>query len=97
MCLAVPGLLVDWIKREAPFHLATVEFAGVRREVHMACVPEARVGDYVLVHAGIAISRIDAAEAARVLALLQELDLNEEAEPSEYDRRPGHDERGLAP
>ena len=78
MCLAVPGKVVDWIERRAPFSAATVEFGGVRRQVNMACVPDAAAGDYVLVHAGIAISQIDAAEAARVLATLAELGLEED-------------------
>jgi hydrogenase expression/formation protein HypC len=55
-----------------------VEFAGVRRRVSLACVPEATQGDYVLVHAGVAISRINATEAAKVLAALEQLDLDEE-------------------
>ena len=79
MCLAVPGRIVEWTVRAAPFSTARVEFGGVRREVSMACVPEAREGDYVLVHAGIAISVIDAAEAQRVLAALSELQLTDDA------------------
>jgi hydrogenase expression/formation protein HypC len=63
---------------EPPFTAALVEFAGVRRQVSLACVPEAIKGDYVLVHAGVAISRINAAEAAKVLAALEELDLDED-------------------
>ena len=50
----------------------------MRRQVSLACVPEAREGDYVLVHAGVAITCIDAAEAAKVLEALEQLDLNEE-------------------
>jgi hydrogenase expression/formation protein HypC len=69
---------VDWIEKEPPFASATVEFAGVRRQVNMALVPEARVGDYVLVHAGVAISCIDAAEAQSVLETLREYALAEE-------------------
>lgn len=83
MCLAVPGQVVEWIEREPPFAAAAVEFGGVRRHVNMACVPEAECGDYVLVHAGIAITRIDPAEAARVLQTLAELDLTELDEPYE--------------
>ena len=75
MCLAVPGKLVHWIDHEAPFARALVEFAGVGREVSMQCVPDAAVGDYVLVHAGIAINRVDAAEASRILETLDDLDL----------------------
>ena len=81
MCLAVPGKVVDWIERTPPFTSAAVEFAGVRRQVSMMCVPEAALGDYVLVHAGVAISRIDEAEAAEVLQTLHELALVEPDEP----------------
>ncbi len=73
MCLAIPGQIVEFQQGEPPFTTATVEFAGVRRQVAMDCVPEARPGDYVLVHAGIAISRIDHDEALRVLETLDEL------------------------
>jgi hydrogenase expression/formation protein HypC len=79
MCLAVPGKLVRWIDHEAPFARAVVEFAAVGREVSMQCVPDATVGDYVLVHAGIAISRVDAAEAAHIPQTLDDLDLLDDA------------------
>ena len=65
MCLAVPGKVVEWVERRPPFSAALVEFEGVRRQVSMACVPDVVAGDYVLVHAGIAISQVDAAEASR--------------------------------
>lgn len=67
MCLGVPGRVVDWLDRDPLFARAEVEFGGVRREVHMACAMEAEIGDYVIVHAGIAIGRIDEQEAARAL------------------------------
>jgi len=66
MCLGIPGKVSRWIQRDGPFATAEVEFDGVRRVCHMACVTEASAGDYVVVHAGIAISRIDATEAQRV-------------------------------
>ena len=77
MCLGIPGKLIKWIERDPIFSLAVVEFDGVRREVHMACVPTADEGDYVIVHAGVAICQIDAEEAARVLEELKQLDLLE--------------------
>ena len=77
MCLAVPGKIIELLGAEPPFASAVVEFGGVRRKVSVACVPEATEGDYVMVHAGIAISRVNAEEAARVLQALQELDLDE--------------------
>ena len=81
MCLAVPGKVVDWIEQTPPFTCASVEFGGVRRQISMMCVPEAALGDYVLVHAGVAISRIDEAEAAEVLKTLQELSLADSEDP----------------
>ena len=78
MCLAIPGMVVEIGDAEPPFNSALVEFAGVRRRICLACVPEVDVGDYVLVHAGVAISRINAAEAAKVLQDLEQLDLAEE-------------------
>ena len=67
MCLGVPGCVVEWVDRDPTFGRAIVEFGGVRRECHMACVPEAEVGEYVIVHAGIAIARINEQEAERTL------------------------------
>lgn len=78
MCLAIPGRVVTWLDREAPFARAHVEFGGVQREVSMQCLPEAAEGDYVLVHAGIAISRIDPEEAERILKSLDEMELAED-------------------
>jgi hydrogenase expression/formation protein HypC len=77
MCLAIPGRVVQWLDRDSTFAQAAVEFAGVSRQVNMALVPEACEGDYVLVHAGVAISCIDAEEAAKVLETLNELALAE--------------------
>jgi hydrogenase expression/formation protein HypC len=78
MCLAIPGKVVELVDAEPPFAAAIVEFGGVRRPVSLACVPEASAGDYVLVHAGVAISRINAQEAEKVLAALEELELKED-------------------
>ncbi|MDA7662888.1 HypC/HybG/HupF family hydrogenase formation chaperone [Pirellulaceae bacterium] len=73
MCLGIPGKVVRWIDRDETFAQAEIEFDGVRRICHMACVIEANEGDYVIVHAGIGISRIDAAEAQRVFEELAAL------------------------
>ncbi len=78
MCLAVPGLVVEVTETEPTFAAGLVEFSGVRRNVSFACVPDARPGDYVLVHAGLAISRVNAEEAERVLKALEELELVDE-------------------
>ena len=78
MCLAIPGRVIEWLEQKPPFKSASVEFGGVRREVSMEFVTQAQIGDYVLVHAGIAISLIDADEAAQVLDALSALDLEDD-------------------
>jgi len=72
MCLAVPGKVIE-IDRTADPPMATAQFGGVRQRVCVAWVPEARVGDYVIVHVGFAISRLNEDEAMRTLELLGEL------------------------
>lgn len=71
MCLAVPGRLEEWLDRDPLLARGWVAFEGVRRECHLACVPEAEVGDYLLIHAGIAIERIDLASAEKLLRELR--------------------------
>ena len=85
MCLAIPGKVVCWLDDDPLLAAADVEFGGVTRRCHMACVREARVGDYVVVHAGVAIARIDAAEAQRVLAELASLPDEAEWPPDQRD------------
>ena len=70
MCLAVPVRVVE--KDDDGW--AQVEVAGLRRRVSLQLVPEAAVGDYVLLHAGYAIARVDEDEAAETLRLLEEID-----------------------
>ncbi len=77
MCLGIPGQVVEII--DAGNKLAKVDIAGVRRQVNMACVVDEAhpvedcMGEWVLVHVGFAMSRIDAEEARKTLALLAEL------------------------
>lgn len=77
MCLAVPGQLREIIDDPDPaLRSGKVDFAGIRKEVCLAFTPEAKVGDYVLVHVGFALSIVDEAEAQRIfldLAALEEL------------------------
>lgn len=68
MCLAVPGKVASIDDGDELTRTARVEFGGVSREVSLAFLPEARVGDYVLVHAGVGISRVDETRAHQVLA-----------------------------
>jgi hydrogenase expression/formation protein HypC len=72
MCLAIPGRILGIAGEDPVLRSARVDFGGVAKEINLAYVPEARVGDYVLVHVGFALTVLDAAEAARVLALLRE-------------------------
>ncbi|HPS78863.1 MAG TPA: HypC/HybG/HupF family hydrogenase formation chaperone [Thermoanaerobaculaceae bacterium] len=74
MCLAVPMKIV-----ERGEDLGVVELDGVRREVSLQLQPEARLGDFVLVHAGYAIGLVDAAEAEETLSLLREMAMLEGA------------------
>ena len=73
MCLAVPGRVIA-IDSQAELRMARVDFAGVTRDACLAFVPEAEVGDYVLVHVGFAITRIDEEAARRTLEALQTID-----------------------
>jgi hydrogenase expression/formation protein HypC len=77
MCLAVPGQILEIHSGEPETRVGRVRFGGIVRDVNLAFVPEAQQGDYVLVHVGFAISRIDEAEAARVFAYLEEIDNDE--------------------
>ncbi|RKX33434.1 MAG: hydrogenase assembly protein HupF [Verrucomicrobia bacterium] len=74
MCLAVPGRIISINESDDPLdRTGVVDFEGVRRRVGLAWVPEARVGDYVIVHVGHAISRLDPEEAQRTLEAFREL------------------------
>ena len=74
MCLAIPGKLLS-IEGEEPMQLTgKVDFSGVIKEVSLACVPDARVGQYLLVHVGLALSVIDEEEAQQVFEYLKEID-----------------------
>jgi len=77
MCLGVPGKIIEVDDQSDP-PMGKVDFSGVRREVCLAYTPEARVGDYVLVHVGFAISRIDETEAGEIFQLLGEIGRHEE-------------------
>lgn len=74
MCLAVPARLVATSGEDPLTREGRVDFGGVQRSVSLALVPEARVGDYVLVHVGFAISVLDEAAAQRVFASLAALE-----------------------
>ncbi|MGX2038674.1 HypC/HybG/HupF family hydrogenase formation chaperone [Methylocaldum sp. MU1018] len=68
MCLAVPGQIVSLSEAPPLERTGRVSFGGVVKEISLAFTPDAAVGDYVIVHAGFAISRLDEAEAEAALA-----------------------------
>jgi len=76
MCLAVPGKILETEEHEGN-RIAKVQFGGITRQAFLNFVPEAEVGEYVMVHVGFAISRVDAAEAARTYQLLEAMGLLE--------------------
>ena len=82
MCLAIPGRITT-INGEDPLtRMGKVDFGGILKEASLAYVPEAKVGDYVIVHVGFAISRLDEDEANKVFEYLREMEDLSELEPS---------------
>ena len=73
MCLAVPGKVLSVVEGDAAFRTANVDFCGVRKTVNLAFTPEVIPGDFVLVHVGFALSRIDGEEAARTYQYLSQI------------------------
>ncbi len=71
MCLAVPGRIVSVEGDDPLLRSGRVDFAGIVKQVNLAYVPDARVGDYVLVHVGFALNVIDEAEAQQVFEYLR--------------------------
>jgi hydrogenase expression/formation protein HypC len=72
MCLGIPGEILA-IREENELSVGVVKFGGIKRDVCLACIPDAAVGDFVLVHVGFAIARIDREEAERAYRVLEEL------------------------
>jgi hydrogenase assembly chaperone HypC/HupF len=72
MCLAIPGKILEIVQHdESVFHIGRVSFSGVTKKINLSLVPEAGVGDHVLVHVGVAVSIIDEEEARKTLNFLQ--------------------------
>ena len=82
MCLAVPGKILNIEGDDPLLRSGAVSFGGITKRISLACVPEAREGDYVLVHAGFALNVVDEKEAEEVFEYLRQMgDLAELAEP----------------
>jgi len=82
MCLAIPGKVVS-VEQSNGLRVGRVQFGGIIRQASLDFVPEAEVGDYVMVHVGYAISRVDEAEAQRTYELLEEMGALEAELPPE--------------
>ena len=87
MCLAIPGKIVSFHENHG-VRMSKVDFGGITREACLEYLPQAQLGDYVLVHVGFAISKVDEEEAARTYKYLAEMDQLGELTP------PGMDEPG---
>jgi hydrogenase expression/formation protein HypC len=86
MCLAVPGKITSISGDDPLMRTGKVDFGGILKDVSLAYVPEAGIGDYVIVHVGFALSRVDEAEAKQVFEYLREMqelsELEESAPPA---------------
>jgi hydrogenase expression/formation protein HypC len=81
MCLAIPGKIIS-IEGDDPItRMGKIDFGGILKNASLAYVPDCGVGDYVIVHVGFAISRVDEAEAAKVFEYLREMEELAELEP----------------
>lgn len=82
MCLAIPGKIIEVSAQlDDVFRTAKVSFGGILKEINLSMVPDAQPGDYVLVHVGVAISKIDEQEAVKVFDYLKKMGEVEEAIP----------------
>ena len=84
MCLSIPGKLIEITSQlDETFRLGKVSFDGIIKEVSLTLVPEANVGDYVMVHVGAAISVVNEEEAKKTFDLLKQLNELQDLEPPE--------------
>jgi len=73
MCLAIPGRITSLNGGEALARTGKVDFGGIQKDVNLAYVPDAKVGDYVIVHVGFALSKVEESEANAVFEYLREM------------------------
>jgi hydrogenase expression/formation protein HypC len=84
MCLAIPGKLTSITSQlDETFRFGKVSFGGIMKEVNLSMVPEAQVGDYVLVHVGVAISVVDEEEALKTFEYIKQIGELNELNPDE--------------
>ena len=84
MCLAIPGKLIEIAADTNGVRMGRANFGGIVKQVCLEYTPEVRLGDFVLVHVGFALGKVDVAEATRTYKLLEDMQqLGELAEPNE--------------
>ena len=88
MCLGIPGRITE-IRDEAGLAMGKLDFGGVRKDACLAYLPEVKLGDYVIIHVGFAISKVDEAEALKTLEILESMGV---MEPELMTLGPGMDE-----
>jgi hydrogenase expression/formation protein HypC len=88
MCLAIPGKIVEFHENHG-VRMSKVDFGGITREACLEYLPDVKLGDYVLVHVGFAISKVDEEEAARTYRFLEEMDQLGEVTSADIDTAPG--------
>jgi hydrogenase expression/formation protein HypC len=74
MCLAVPGKVESIIESASELRMAKVNFGGIRKEICIEWLPEVQIGDYILAHVGVALTKLDEEEAALTLQAFREWD-----------------------
>ena len=74
MCLAIPGKVISVTGEEPLTRMGKIDFSGVVKQACLAYVPEVKVGDYVIVHVGFALSKVDEAKAQKVFEYLKQMD-----------------------
>lgn len=74
MCLAIPGKIISIEETDDLMRSGKVSFGGIVKDINLAYVPEAKVGEYVIVHVGFALSTMDEEEAQKTLNLLEEME-----------------------
>lgn len=92
MCLGIPGKIIESFESQGLL-MAKVQFGGIVREACLQYVPEAKVGDYVVVHVGFAITRLNEEEAMRTYRLLEEIGQLAELGSSSAQEQPGNEKQ----
>ena len=96
MCLAIPGKIVE-LEEGGSMRMGRIDYGGITRHACLAYIPDPQIGDYVMVHVGFAISKVDPEEAARTYQYLAEMDQLEEIAAPKTRRKQCHEVRRRIP